>query len=458
MNWVATESTPLLGISPKYHGDNGDECSRVHRDHSQDRCSCCFLPVKWPCFCFASWSLLVQIALLLIVSFIVFELIIHNKMHQAWKQARIKNGGRGFQTASNYTMIPPLLIVHGVDITAREMDREASLLAQLIPGKYVESLEYAPGVVTYFTPLDVQLGTLCERLQQLAIFGKASEIDVLGHSSGAIMARAIAQNPKRCLIGRVRHYVGIAGPQQGVVAPVPGDTGTRLARTEWLDWIMVQLARTTFLQRYIVSTAAYLYNPRDQVDTIETNFGASSLIGHLNRGKFLAPADGGTISRRRTNSRQHDETITSKEHNSLLSITGNVLLIESMQDQVIRPPSSAFFSRYVGNQLLPVCQTDIWHCDAIGLQQLWSQQRLFFYESPTAHGPLPTLEYELVIAPWLSGGENSRSPPNRTASSITVVERPMVCGSTDGTEFFNTVTTRKSDKNETVLFQIVEML
>ena len=172
----------------------------------------------------------------LLAVFIIFRCIVSLKMTLAWQEAfRLPQssnrqsalwtvdplqGARPefhFSSSASDTIESsrvPLVIVHGVEITARDMDREAELLSRLMPGTYVQSVEYAPGVVTYFTPLDEQLEALCQRLRLHHVFGKAKEVDLLGPSSGALMARAVAQNASSCfgrLDVRVRHYIGIAG-------------------------------------------------------------------------------------------------------------------------------------------------------------------------------------------------------------------------------------------------------
>ena len=99
-----------------------------------------------------------------------------------------------------------------------------------------------------------------------------------------------------------------------------------------------------------------------------------------------------------------------------------------MKDEVIRPTQSAFFSRAVAvprnwnqedlfgphrdpEQLLAICDTDLWLRDTIGLRSLWNQQRVFVYRSPTHHEPLPTEEYVNIVARFLRGvvGNNANS-------------------------------------------------
>ena len=145
---------------------------------------------------------------------LLFRLFVSAKMAKAWREAAVLpanssqvwmidplQGARPeFLLNSSFegSERVPLVIVHGIEITARDMDHEAELLAHLMPGTYVQSVEYAPGVVTYFTPLDDQLESLCLRLRKHHVFGVAKEVDMLGHSSGALMARAVAQNVRGC--------------------------------------------------------------------------------------------------------------------------------------------------------------------------------------------------------------------------------------------------------------------
>eukprot|EP00930_Biecheleria_cincta_P085851 TRINITY_DN75215_c0_g1_i1.p1 TRINITY_DN75215_c0_g1~~TRINITY_DN75215_c0_g1_i1.p1 ORF type:complete len:322 (+),score=42.81 TRINITY_DN75215_c0_g1_i1:72-1037(+) len=274
----------------------------------------------------------------------------------------------------------PIAILHGVwPANAEDLVPEARMLARKL-GTYVESIDYG---YTVTLPLDKQVQNACAKLQAHRVFGKEKMIDLIGHSNGGIVARAIAQNTERCLPGiRVRHYIAIGSPQNGVTLVPDAPMLSRfvfftgLHRMRWFH--------------HVASTSAYMYDSREPADDLSKN-NAPSMLNTLNCGGFnTLSGDGG--------------------------ILGNVLLVMFDQDEVIRPKESSWFARVVGDSVLgecspehrlDLCDTEIWRADTIGLRELWDQDRLFFSRSPQQHDKLQEWEVESVLAPFFAGKSGS---------------------------------------------------
>jgi hypothetical protein len=145
----------------------------------------------------------------------------------------------------------------------------------------------------------------------------------------------------------------------GSLAATSGSPGESMAsRSSFLGPLLVSLGRTWWVQRHFVSTPAYLYDPRQTEDSVESNFGPTpSLLGRLNQGFLLSFTDRlrtlWTSSSSITDDCSGVTTTAPWSANSLAGtegISGNVLLVASMHDEVVRPAESAFFSRAVGVQ------------------------------------------------------------------------------------------------------------
>ena len=113
-------------------------------------------------------------------------------------------------------MVVPVAILHGLFQDASTHAREAGLLANFT-GAPVVSVEYMAGIDTLSTSLFDQAKNACDALQAEAVLADAPLVDLIGHSNGAVIARWVIQNCPWAE-GRIRNFVSVGGPQQGVTA------------------------------------------------------------------------------------------------------------------------------------------------------------------------------------------------------------------------------------------------
>lgn len=326
----------------------------------------------------------------------------------------------------------PIAIFHGNNASASDLFREATILANALD-TYAESVEYVTALQTLHLSLELQVKSACSLLRAHPIFGRTKEIDLIGHSNGGVIARWIAQNTKQCF-GRddvtVRHYISIGSPQNGVAAvpdvPMILSAGLfMLGAAQMCGWRAVN---------DLCGSTAYIYDPRNLEDDVRVNNG-ESFVNRINRGKcefrdklagrrtFDGPltleASSEKINSDIDSNVLHPRWSHVRDRNTLAGrngITGSTLLVLFEKDETVRPKESAWFARVVGARTFTVnsCggptqdvlrelpDTSVWKTDSIGLKQLHSEDRLWFYASPEKHDRLKDTEVEDVLAEFLA--------------------------------------------------------
>ena len=131
----------------------------------------------------------------------------------------------------------PTFIFHGMGVDSSFEDDEVELLSKKLPGWSFHSLEYAGAAKanTILWSLQKQSETGCRLVQEHPSFQNATEISLIGHSNGGIVARWILQN---CFLGTktVAYFISVGGPQRGITK-LPVDGVPSWLRPS-LDWII----------------------------------------------------------------------------------------------------------------------------------------------------------------------------------------------------------------------------
>lgn len=339
----------------------------------------------------------------------------------------------------------PIIVLHGNSRGAEELDWEATLLQRHCCRRTAVSVEYCWKWKTNITGLERQLRNLSDFLCEFEPFLSCRLVDVVAHSNGGVLARAMAQNPEKIFRRsnvRVRHLVTLGSPHCGV-GFIPNINETLGAA---LMTFLPALCRLQTVQN-MVGSAAYVYDRHGgPVDRIvpQKRDEVVGFLEKLNLGKFLDMGGAGGEDDGRFGGGREDDGVDTivpvisdapkgsarQQHaveddlafsrassdpgstgrvrpshrvpkNSLLNIAGSLLLIRFDRDEVCLPRDSAWFSRYAHDTLYPLTETEVWTRDSIGLRELDKQGRLFLYACDTKHDKMEAAELEAVVGSFL---------------------------------------------------------
>ncbi|EGG21294.1 palmitoyl-protein thioesterase 3 [Cavenderia fasciculata] len=264
----------------------------------------------------------------------------------------------------------PVVLMHGVNSGAKDMNLVKEWIQQALPGIYVVNVEIGNGKLdSIFMTMDEQVEAYTKVVTsdpQLA-----NGFNAIGFSQGSLVTRGYIQrvnNPP------VHNYVSWAGPQMG-------QFGTPFINIKWLDRILGSVPYEKWAQHHI-SSAQYWKDPYH-------------LEKYLSRSAFLAD-----INNERD---QKNQTYADN-----LSSLNAFVLSYSTVDKTIVPKESGWFGFYANNTqstIVPLQESQLYLQDFIGLRALDEAGRLHFYSTDCKHGDYNGNAcknyFTLYTLPWL---------------------------------------------------------
>ena len=163
-------------------------------------------------------------------------------------------------------------------------------------------------------PLEKQVKTACENLQENPRFQEASKLAFIGHSNGGVVARGVLQN---CDFGgrKVKYFVSVGSPQRGITyhRPIERIVGLNALATKLHLWRPMSI---------MIGPLGYWYDPAPETrgKWTKTNF-----IVRLNN----ESPEGGA----------EDTKIKRYQKDRITALDG-MLLIKFRDDEVITPKGS----------------------------------------------------------------------------------------------------------------------
>ena len=280
----------------------------------------------------------------------------------------------------------PVVLMHGLMATKSAMSHIEGFLKADYPGIHVTNVEIGNG-----EKLDSLLINMNRQVEMFAAAVRADPMlangfDMVGHSQGGLLTRAYIE---RYNSPKVHNYFSLAGPQDGVFGIpdfndwCPDDACPWLA--EWMSAVSEGGWAESFFQEHI-SAAQYWKNP-------------------LNYSKYL---DAVTFLPDINNER---EVKNATYRANMLDVTGKHWYIQALEDHIVVPKQSEWFSFFAVGQdkvILNTTDTRGYQGDWIGLKSLNEAGRVTFATAECTHQNMPraackSVVYDPFIKPNVGG-------------------------------------------------------
>ena len=241
-------------------------------------------------------------------------------------------------------------------------------------GDYAACVEVGNGTLTSILEnFETQAEKACANIQADSNFTGVPEINVMGLSQGALLARYIATS---CDLGdtKVRNLASIGGPNMGVDA-VPGCLSGFIC--DIVNDVARDLVYLPIVQNHL-GPAGYFRNPQ-------------AMNTYLKDSVFLPYV----------NNEEGDATVESTQKQRFSDLNG-LLLMMFNEDTVVYPKESEWFQSYDENMnLLPVEETDFYQNDYLGLKTLNEAGKITFSSVDGDHLQFSTDDIDNTIVPFL---------------------------------------------------------
>lgn len=265
----------------------------------------------------------------------------------------------------------PVLIFHGLgDMCINPgMSRITKEIGDTL-GTTAACIEIGNGALTsFFEEFEQQAEAACKSVQNDDRFKDLEEISVMGLSHGALIARYMIEECE--LKAKVRNYVSIGGPHQGVATLPQCSSGVMC---DFINSLTDDAIYFSFVQKH-VGPAGYFKDPK--------NFS-----GYQNYCTFL-PA-------------LNNEGVTKRATNKLASIN-HALLIMFSEDTTVYPKESEWFGELTADgTLLELKDTDLYKNDEIGLKALMDANKVDFVSIKGNHLQFTDSDLQNIIIPALA--------------------------------------------------------
>lgn len=244
-------------------------------------------------------------------------------------------------------------------------------------GDYADCIEVGNGTLTsILTNFETQAEMACQNIQADSNFTGVPEINVMGLSQGALIARYIATT---CDLGdtKVRNLASLGGPNMGVDA-IPGCFDGFICNI--VNEVARSLVYLPIVQNHL-GPAGYFRNPQ-------------ALSTYLKDNVFLPMANNEEGS-------AGDTTVEASQKARFEALNG-LLLMMFNQDTVVYPKESEWFQTYDDNMnLLPLEDSDFYKNDYLGLKALNEGSKITFSKVEGDHLQFSTSDINDTIVPFL---------------------------------------------------------
>ena len=240
-------------------------------------------------------------------------------------------------------------------------------------GDYAKCLEVGNGSITSMTDnfMD-QAEKACNKLLADDNFANADEINVMGLSQGALLARYIVES---CPIqGKVRNWASIGGPNMGV-ADIPHCFNGFICNI--VNSVARDFVYTSLIQN-MIGPAGYF---RDVAH--ESQYLAGSVfLPHLNN--------------------EEDEEAAKADRKARFSALNGALLMMFTEDTMVYPKESEWFQELAADGTVqPLEESDFYKNDYLGLKTLNEAKKVQFVSVVGDHLQFTEADITNTIVPFL---------------------------------------------------------
>jgi palmitoyl-protein thioesterase len=246
----------------------------------------------------------------------------------------------------------PVVLVHGIWSTNRSMNPTVKFIQKYLPDAYIKNIEIGHGKISSIRNLESQAEDLRKQLEKDPKLKDGCNI--IGYSQGGLIARYFIEkynNPK------VYNFITWGCPHMGIYG----------------EYKTLSILYYRLLQ-YCLSIAGYWHNPLNQQ-------------GYLTYCSFLPYLN---------NEKEHANTDLYKKNICQLN---NLVLVQSTQDDRIKPVESSQFGFYKENsiaEIVPLLESDLYKKDLLGLKILNETGRLHFQTASCQHKDFPRDEENFI--------------------------------------------------------------
>ena len=245
----------------------------------------------------------------------------------------------------------PVVLMHGITATARDLDEFAGWIKETYPGIYVISIEIGNGADdSFLLPMNRQVEMFCKTVRDDPNLKQG--FNMLGFSQGSVIVRAAVE---RCSLP-VYNLITLSGINAGVFG-VPNLQSLPVPFRELISDFVYEDAIQD-----VISVAGYWRDPY-QLDK------------YMSRCRFLPDINNELPNRNET------------YRENILKLNSFVMTYSDV-DEIVTPGLSGWFLGYKPNSV----EVETWNEsrqfteDLLGLRTLWEQGKIYRFTSHVPHG------------------------------------------------------------------------
>jgi palmitoyl-protein thioesterase len=244
--------------------------------------------------------------------------------------------------------------MHGIGSDSNSMSLPVQWITTAFPGIYVKNIEIGNGYWdSFFMDLNSQVEDFCKQINSDPKLQRG--FNLIGYSQGGLVTRGFVQ---RCDSPPVYNYITWSGPHGG-------QFGIPVAEWTWIFRDIWDMMYDTEIQDH-VSFAEYWRDPFE-------------LPTYLNYSIFLADLN-------------NEKTIKNETYRTKMMSLNTLVLLQTLVDDIVQPPSSGWFQSYAPNndqEVIPLRQSDLYLEDRLGLKYLDEQGKLHLFSCQCQHADYP---------------------------------------------------------------------
>ena len=240
-------------------------------------------------------------------------------------------------------------------------------------GDYAKCVEVGNGTITSFKDNFMDQATkACDNLLSIDEFATADEINVMGLSQGALLARYIVES---CPIqGKVRNWASIGGPNMGV-SDIPHCFEGSLCAV--VNDVAREFVYMDFIQN-MIGPAGYFRDPWHNSQYLA----GSVFLPHLNN--------------------EEDAADLQADRKARFSALNGALLMMFTEDTMVYPKESEWFQQLAADgSVQPLEESDFYKNDYIGLKALNEAGKVQFNSVVGDHLQFSQSDIDNTIVPFL---------------------------------------------------------
>jgi len=221
--------------------------------------------------------------------------------------------------------------------------------------------------------IEDQAKEACDKINSIPAFN--SNFSIIGLSQGTLISRYVIE--KCQMKGQVKRFISISGPQMGI-GSFPRQYCTILCGI--VNFFLDKLVTFSFVTKDHVAPIAYFRTHGSRIKQ-DSPSSTNNFIAELN----------------------NDVKIKNEEYKNRMLRLEKLVLIMNEDDQIVNPPSSAWFEFYDrwGMWVIPLRKSRFYLDDYIGLRKLDEQGKINFVKLPGRHLYVTDKQIDTFIVPAL---------------------------------------------------------